>query len=306
MIKHGSHVERHDGSIESAQKLVGKLIKKSPMVPKITRELVDEGLRFDQTEAGKMVNEGLQALSSDASAEIASIKSELAELAKQRVADSRKAEEEKARATKKLEDELKENEKLLHDTKESQKKLEQQIQKLLSQPKSNAKHYIPLSNRIPSSSRTLSVLSIFCWIIETFCKLMRFGDPNPSDVFKYWTVVHWLYWIPFTYLSYAAGPSALTLFVVFFHVLCRLLIAAMFIGSNEEKKNAAQIVAEQKRRADGEKNALVLANYSEKSRLLQEKERVESERKRLEKRNRKLGRWEDDLAERETWVGRWR
>ncbi|KAF2794115.1 hypothetical protein K505DRAFT_242837, partial [Melanomma pulvis-pyrius CBS 109.77] len=95
MIKQGSQVSRHEGTVNSARKIAGKLVNKSSIVPKITDELVRQKLRFGQTEAGKMVSEDLKAFGADTKDEISSINIRLEEMAKQREEDALKAKKEK-------------------------------------------------------------------------------------------------------------------------------------------------------------------------------------------------------------------
>jgi hypothetical protein len=300
MVKQGAQIARHDGTKEAAQKLVNTLIKKPAFVLKITHKLVEKGLRFDQTDAGKMVNEGLQALNSNTKAELASINEQLVELAKQREKDALQAKEDKAKLMKELKEERERNERLIEDTAKAQRHLKQ---KLESRPP--IYHHIP--GRVASTSRIQAAFGIICWLIETLFKVQRFLGPPQDDIFKFWTFINWLYWIPFTYLFYAAGPTALPVFIVACHALYRLICIAMIVSRTEEQKKYADVINSEKKRANQEVGALVLANSSERYELSRKKQELANEQKRLEKKERKIERWADDLEEREyRWYRGWR
>lgn len=102
MIKHGSQVFRHQGTVQSAQSIASTLIGKLPIVPKITDELVRQKLSFSQTEAGKMVNEDLKAFGAEMKDEIKVINSQLKDMTEQRVKDAKKAEEERVKLAEEL------------------------------------------------------------------------------------------------------------------------------------------------------------------------------------------------------------
>ncbi|KAH7139551.1 hypothetical protein B0J11DRAFT_610906 [Dendryphion nanum] len=122
MIKYGSRVDRHNGKALSARRIVESLIKKTPIVPQITIELVEKGLRFDQTEAGKMIDEGLNALTSDAKLELSIINQQLKDAEQRRKRDLHKASQEQAR----LELDLQTLLKAAENQKTYQRKLEQE------------------------------------------------------------------------------------------------------------------------------------------------------------------------------------
>jgi len=58
MIRHGSRVMRHDGSRDSALRVIGSIVdRNTDVVLDIQSEMVDQGLPFSETGAGKVVKE---------------------------------------------------------------------------------------------------------------------------------------------------------------------------------------------------------------------------------------------------------
>ncbi|KAK6543826.1 hypothetical protein TWF694_000556 [Orbilia ellipsospora] len=62
MIARGSGIVRHDGSRKSTLRIVQELLNRKPVTIKIVDEMVNDGMRFEQTEAGSTVKEGLDIL----------------------------------------------------------------------------------------------------------------------------------------------------------------------------------------------------------------------------------------------------
>jgi hypothetical protein len=209
MIKHGSQISRHDGTADSARKIASKLVNKSPIVPKITDELVIQNLRFDETEAGKMVNEDLEAYGADVRDELNIINSQLKDMVKQREQDALTAKKEREQLEKQLRSALKEAtkkneaktemealnkrlaserlerlsdiqdlrrekeryEKLLDDTTKRQKQLKD---KLTTRPLSSdsfGKDFVG-SYPVQTTFRFLRFVAILCWGAEMLYKIV--------------------------------------------------------------------------------------------------------------------------------------
>lgn len=77
MISHGSRVSRHHGSKDSAEEIIESLLAKPRVVVKIVDELVKNKKSFDQTDAGKIVDEALLALRAEMAREVAYITQQL-------------------------------------------------------------------------------------------------------------------------------------------------------------------------------------------------------------------------------------
>ncbi|KAF8241281.1 hypothetical protein K440DRAFT_539254, partial [Wilcoxina mikolae CBS 423.85] len=60
MITRGSSVARHDGSAKSAKSIMAGLISKAPIVLHVVRQVVDENLPWNRTDAGKAINKELE------------------------------------------------------------------------------------------------------------------------------------------------------------------------------------------------------------------------------------------------------
>ncbi|CUA74569.1 hypothetical protein RSOLAG22IIIB_11306 [Rhizoctonia solani] len=59
-LAEGAQMARHDNTQESAHNIIRKLLPRSPTVPKISRQLVDEGLQLEKTSAGIALGHGLE------------------------------------------------------------------------------------------------------------------------------------------------------------------------------------------------------------------------------------------------------
>jgi hypothetical protein len=59
MTLHGSRIERHDGSKASASRIIQSLLAKPPTIVKIVDELVEQGLRWEDTAVGQSISEAL-------------------------------------------------------------------------------------------------------------------------------------------------------------------------------------------------------------------------------------------------------
>ncbi|CUA73124.1 hypothetical protein RSOLAG22IIIB_10555 [Rhizoctonia solani] len=59
-LSEGAQMARHDNTQESAHNIIRKLLPRSPTVPKISRQLVDEGLTLEETSAGTALGLGLE------------------------------------------------------------------------------------------------------------------------------------------------------------------------------------------------------------------------------------------------------
>lgn len=82
MVEHGSRVERLEATVESAKQLVRSLVKKSTkgVVLQVVEEIVKQGLRYDQTEAGKSVNQELERFKVAMAKEMAELNRDLKEV----------------------------------------------------------------------------------------------------------------------------------------------------------------------------------------------------------------------------------
>jgi hypothetical protein len=60
MLKRGSSIEKHDHTVQSAERILERLAKKaSPVVLQVQREIVDDKLGYNQTGVGKLANDAL-------------------------------------------------------------------------------------------------------------------------------------------------------------------------------------------------------------------------------------------------------
>jgi predicted RNase H-like nuclease (RuvC/YqgF family) len=60
MLKRGSSIEKHDHTVQSAERILQILAKKaSPVVLQVQREIVDDKLVYNQTGVGQLANEAL-------------------------------------------------------------------------------------------------------------------------------------------------------------------------------------------------------------------------------------------------------
>ncbi|CAE6452183.1 unnamed protein product [Rhizoctonia solani] len=59
-LAEGAQMARHNNTQASAHDIVRKLLPRPPTVPKISRELVDEGLKLEETGAGTALGHGLE------------------------------------------------------------------------------------------------------------------------------------------------------------------------------------------------------------------------------------------------------
>ncbi|EPS38163.1 hypothetical protein H072_7978 [Dactylellina haptotyla CBS 200.50] len=80
MITRGSKILRHDGSRKSALRIVREMLNRKPVTIKIVDEMVNGGKRFDQTEAGSAVKEGLAVLEGKLDTNVAALNGEISEL----------------------------------------------------------------------------------------------------------------------------------------------------------------------------------------------------------------------------------
>ncbi|KAF3908957.1 hypothetical protein ABW20_dc0101165 [Dactylellina cionopaga] len=80
MSARGSRIVRHHATKTSALSIVESIIPKEPVLVKLVEELVLEGLRFEETGAGKIVSEGLVIVGREKSEEFESLNAELSEL----------------------------------------------------------------------------------------------------------------------------------------------------------------------------------------------------------------------------------
>lgn len=108
MIKRGSRDFQHEGSVKSAQNIAEQLINSSPIVPKINDALVRWKLRFNQTEAGKMVSEDLKVFGAEMKDEINSINGCLEAITREKKEAELKAQKEKELLEKQLREALQE------------------------------------------------------------------------------------------------------------------------------------------------------------------------------------------------------
>ena len=77
LIREGASVKRFMGTAESGLELIDKLIGNQPKPLDIQHQMVDEGKRFAQTNAGTFMNEGLISLQKQFKQELQDLKSEI-------------------------------------------------------------------------------------------------------------------------------------------------------------------------------------------------------------------------------------
>jgi hypothetical protein len=271
MIKHGSRVRSHDGTTTSARKITSDLVKKKTIVPKITDELVNKKLAFSQTEAGKMVNEDLEAYRKEHEDEMAHMK--------------REREQDKAK--------MEQYEKELKDIKKSQEEMKQklEVRKVKSMPPLPSLPPLP-SFATSSHSRFSRWLGALCWFIISAIKIL-WGiaickDGAHDDVESLWFPAHSLFWIVFSFLFWTHGPGTVYTFITVSYIVCGLLIQSNVIGF---ARGFTTGVVEERKRSEQYSSALVQAN-SEKSALQSQLQIEARSRERLEDRERKVARRE--------------
>ncbi|CAE6388984.1 unnamed protein product [Rhizoctonia solani] len=59
-LSEGAQMVRHDNTQQSAHNIIRKLLRRAPTVPKISKQLVDQGLTLEQTSAGTSLGLGLE------------------------------------------------------------------------------------------------------------------------------------------------------------------------------------------------------------------------------------------------------
>lgn len=95
MTLHGSRVERHDGSKASAVRLIQSLLAKPPTVIKIVDELVEQGLRWEDTAIGKTIYRELSHRQAIVEENLKAVKHQLSETERKRELDAKKAQKER-------------------------------------------------------------------------------------------------------------------------------------------------------------------------------------------------------------------
>ncbi|KAF3915288.1 hypothetical protein AA313_de0201643 [Arthrobotrys entomopaga] len=80
MIARGSEIVSHDGSRKSARRIVQNMLNRKPITIKIVDEMVNDGKRFEQTEAGSTVKEGLGALGQKLDSNVQALNDEIYDL----------------------------------------------------------------------------------------------------------------------------------------------------------------------------------------------------------------------------------
>ena len=83
MLSHGATLFRHNNTLESAQKVIRGLLKKTPMPLEIQRELVDEKKRVFETKAGDALLGEIAELERKHQEELKRLEEELAEVQQQ-------------------------------------------------------------------------------------------------------------------------------------------------------------------------------------------------------------------------------
>lgn len=99
----GAGMERHDGSVDSAQKIVRRIVNNTPLPLRVQREIVDEKKDITQTAAGVELDGELAALREQHKKELAEMRNEMAEAL---AANDLKAKEELRQAQADLEEKI--------------------------------------------------------------------------------------------------------------------------------------------------------------------------------------------------------
>lgn len=268
MIKHGSQVYQHKGTVDSAQVIASTLIDRPHMVPKITDELVRQKLSFSQTEAGKMVNEDLKVFGAEMKDEIKIINGQLKDMTKQRAKDALEAEKERAKLAKELHgalqeaarkdeakkelqalahrlaeerrerlkdmEELKKEkervEQLLKDTARSQKQLKGSLKTKSTSSSSFEKHAMPSSPE-GTASGFLRFLGFGFWLLETIASIgLLLYILDQGGPLQPVLLLWCVFWIYFSYLFFSMGPNTLTIFIVVSIFIFAVSFAMLGVG----------------------------------------------------------------------------
>lgn len=282
MIKQGSQVFRHAGTVDSARAIASNLINKPPIVPQITDELVKQKLRFGDTEAFKLLNDDLKAYGADLKDEINIISNQLKDMTKQRAQDALAAKKEKEQLVKKLDSAFQEAAKREDASMELQalnkrlsierserlkdiqdlKKEKERYEKLLDDTAMHQKQ-LEQTLTIPTAFypvdaifEFLRFVGMFSWGAETFYKIIAFcfimnQHQNDGGDALFISLLQWIFWVPFSYLFFHNGPTTLSVFIAVCHLGYRLLITSHFLGYisgvSDEKENSKARAAEQYR-----------------------------------------------------------
>lgn len=268
MTEHGSQISRHEGTANSARNIASKLVNKPPIVPKITDELVKKKLRFKETEAGKLVNEDLEAYGADLKDEISFKNNQLEDLTRRSERDSLIAKNERERLERQLRSaflevakrdeariELEELKKRLSNERRDRlkdmqdlKKEKERFEKLLDDTAIRQKQ---MTQTLKTQNAADSVwtsfefsslgfqrfLGIFCWGAEMLFKIVNAlvvmgEDQSLGGDAIFWLVVQWTFWTIFSFLFFSDEPKTLSVFIAICHVIYRLIGASHVIGYN--------------------------------------------------------------------------
>ncbi|CAO2653051.1 Nn.00g024620.m01.CDS01 [Neocucurbitaria sp. VM-36] len=327
MIKHGSQVSRHEGTVDSARNIASKLVNKSPIMPKITDELVKQKLRFSQTEAGKMVNEDLKAFGADMKDEINVISDRLKDMTKQREQDALTAKNEREQLEKELRTALQEAakrdearmemqalnkrlanerrerlkdiedlkrekeryEKLLDDTAKRQKQLKGAV-KTRPPPSDSPRKNIIESYQVQTSSGFSRFVGLICWAAEMLCKIINFLVAMDQKHSLGGDVVLGMVvqWIFWIFFSFLFFSEGPKTLSLFI-VICHL-VYRLLVASNliGYSKGASEERERNEASAKEQKTVLAITSAAEMSALQYKEQELARERKKLENKTRKL------------------
>jgi len=176
MIARGSSVARHDGSTESAKRIMTSLISKIPVVLHVVRQVMDENLPWDRTDAGKVINEELEKLRQKTTEEMKELNRLLADQSERNERELKVIMEEKRNAEKQLEA-VKEQQMLLETKFVAQSETAEKLKEQLQQEKARMAADNDLRRRSGktwlSMKMNYSIIMAFvisivlaCWVVE--------------------------------------------------------------------------------------------------------------------------------------------